>query len=207
MVVVMAGASNSLVGDGADAIFDGVVAVVNVLRARLPRSAITVIGMLPRKQRSMNTTVSEVNSRLLRLYSNSSVAFVDSLPAFSAADGSLLRTKFEDASMFYPSNEGYDALTDIITPYLERASGPDPPPPHPGKSHHVTKPPPTPAKNSTKHSKTTPTSARAPPAKPSKTTPKPVSKTKKVMAPPSAVKRSGDGKGEEEGMDTESLLP
>lgn len=120
--VVMIGTNNFL-GDGTNSpeqVLEGVRAVVQRLRERLPGTKILLLGIFPRGDRfnEMRGNLLQVNQALSRLNDGEQVFFADIGAAFVEDDGSISKEIMPDA--LHLSAEGYQRWADAIEPWLVR---------------------------------------------------------------------------------------
>jgi len=98
---------------------DGVRAVAQEFRRRLPSTRVIVLGILPVKNRTKWLKCRETN-RLLAgyAYPEDEVVFLDLQDRFLNADGSLKAELFTDGT--HLTSRGYEVLADAIQPVIER---------------------------------------------------------------------------------------
>lgn len=113
VVVVLIGTNNTgLEKDGTarnsvpEAI-EGITAVVETLRTKLPAAKILLLGLFPRSEPDspQRGQIREINAALARLEGGGVVHFLDLGPKFAAPDGSIAREIMPD--LVHPSEAGY----------------------------------------------------------------------------------------------------
>jgi lysophospholipase L1-like esterase len=123
VVVLMIGTNNTkqnnrLVNSPPE-IVEGVTAVVNEIRARLPKSKILLLGIFPRGKTledQQRAQVALVNTVIAKLDDGKMVRFLDIGPKFLEADGTISREIMPDA--LHPSAKGYQIWADAMNPTL-----------------------------------------------------------------------------------------
>lgn len=119
--VVMIGTNNFGHGTNSpEQVLEGVRAVVQRLRERLPGTKILLLGIFPRGDRfnEMRGNLLQVNQALSRLNDGEQVFFADIGAAFVEDDGSISKEIMPDA--LHLSAEGYQRWADAIEPWLVR---------------------------------------------------------------------------------------
>jgi len=104
---------------------DGVRAVAQAFRRKLPGTRVIVIGILPVKQRAKWAKVRETNRILAGYaYPKDEVVFLDLQDRFADAEGQLKPGLFVDGT--HLTTEGYRVMADALGPVIERllAAGP-----------------------------------------------------------------------------------
>lgn len=98
---------------------DGVRAVAQAFRKKLPTTRVIVLGILPVKQEVKWAKVQETN-RILASYTypKDEVVFLDLASRFTSADGTLKTELFTDGA--HLTTEGYKVMADAIQPVIER---------------------------------------------------------------------------------------
>jgi lysophospholipase L1-like esterase len=117
VVVLMIGTNNASSAT-ADEIAQGITAIVEELRHRLPRSRILLLGVFPRGQKPDATRekLQAVNARIARLDDGSHVKFLDIGKAFLNEDGTISREIMPD--YLHLSAKGYRIWADAMEPTL-----------------------------------------------------------------------------------------
>jgi lysophospholipase L1-like esterase len=124
VVVLMIGTnntkqSNRMVNSPPE-IVEGVTAVVNEIRARLPKTKILLLGIFPRGRTledQQRAEVALVNTVIARLDDGRMVKFLDIGPKFLEADGTISKEIMPDA--LHPSAKGYQIWADAMNPTLD----------------------------------------------------------------------------------------
>ncbi len=104
---------------------EGVRAIAQAFRKRLPTTRVIVLGILPVKQKEKWLKCQETNRILAGYrYPKDEVVFLDLQEHFTNADGSLKAGLFTDGT--HLTTEGYKVMADAIEPVIERliAAGP-----------------------------------------------------------------------------------
>jgi lysophospholipase L1-like esterase len=101
-------------------IIQGVTAIVNELRARLPESKILLFGIFPRGETNnpVREQVRAVNAQLAKLDDGKRVKFMDIGPKFLGPDGTLSRAIMPD--LLHPSEKGYRIWADAMESTLDQ---------------------------------------------------------------------------------------
>jgi lysophospholipase L1-like esterase len=117
VVVLMIGTNNASSGT-AEEIAQGVTAIVETLRHRLPRAKILLLGVFPRgeKPNSTREKLAAVNAQIARLDDGSHVRFLDIGKAFLSQDGSISRDIMPD--YLHLNRRGYRIWADAMEPML-----------------------------------------------------------------------------------------
>ena len=104
-------------------IVEGVSAIVNELRARLPESKILLFGIFPRGEKNdpVRDQVKAVNDQLAKLADGKTAKFMDIGSRFLEPDGTLPRSIMPD--LLHPNEKGYqiwsDAMEGTLAPLLK----------------------------------------------------------------------------------------
>lgn len=122
--VIMIGTNNS--GDGrstAEEMIDGVTAVVDKLRAKLPKMEILLLDIFPRGQRinAQRGKILQVNQVLSRLDARPHVTFLRIGHNFVSPDGAIAKDIMPDFLHLTP--KGYEIWAKSIEPTLARLMG------------------------------------------------------------------------------------
>ncbi len=117
VVVLMIGTNNASSAT-ADEIAQGVTAIVEELRHRLPRAKILLLGVFPRGQKPDATRekLQAVNAKIARLDDGSHVKFLDIGKAFLNEDGTISPEIMPD--YLHLSRKGYRIWADAMEPTL-----------------------------------------------------------------------------------------
>ena len=99
---------------------EGVRAVVNDLRARLPKSKILLLAIFPRGTLDdpQRAQVALINTLIAKLDDGKMVKFLDIGPKFLELDGTLPRSVMPD--LLHPNAKGYQIWADAMNPTLDR---------------------------------------------------------------------------------------
>jgi lysophospholipase L1-like esterase len=117
VVVLMIG-TNNLSSGTADEIAQGITAIVEELRHRLPKARILLLGIFPRGQKPDETRekLQAVNAKVARLDDGSHVKFLDIGKSFLNEDGTISREIMPD--FLHLSRKGYRIWADAMEPTL-----------------------------------------------------------------------------------------
>jgi len=117
VVVLMIGTNNASSGT-ADEIAQGITAIVEELRRRLPKARILLLGIFPRGQKPDATRekLQAVNAKIARLDDGSHVKFLDIGQSFLNEDGTISREIMPD--FLHLSRKGYRIWADAMEPTL-----------------------------------------------------------------------------------------
>lgn len=98
---------------------DGVRAIAQAFRKKLPNTRVIVIAILPVKQQAKWVKVQETNHILASYaYPRDEVVFLDLQDCFTKADGSLKSELYTDGT--HLTTEGYTVLADALEPEIDR---------------------------------------------------------------------------------------
>ena len=128
VVVLMTGTNNLKSGEIQMSPADtaaGVVAVVDLIRRRLPAAHVLVMGILPRQPQYdwIDAEIRRTNDLLSRLDRLERVEFMDIGGRFRNADGSLNEEMFA-GDQLHLSRKGYGAWADAVVPRIEQLLNP-----------------------------------------------------------------------------------
>jgi lysophospholipase L1-like esterase len=117
VTVLMIGTNNSG-ANTPDEIAQGVTAIVDELRKRLPNTKILLLGVFPRgeKPAAIRDRLKSVNEKIAKLSDRSHVQFLDIGAAFLNEDGTISRKIMPD--FLHLSREGYRKWADAMEPTL-----------------------------------------------------------------------------------------
>ena len=121
--VIMIGTNNSG-GFTGEQIAEGVKAIVDKLREKLPQTKILVLGIFPRgadekdARRQVNT---KANALIAKLADDKSVFYLDIGPKFLSPDGTLSKEIMPD--LLHLSRKGYEIWAESIDPTLAKLMG------------------------------------------------------------------------------------
>ncbi len=126
VVVLLIGVNNAPIEkDGqerntAPEIVEGVGAVVKELQARLPKTKILLLGVLPYKQKGepMRLKVEQINKGIAKLDRKKNVTYRNINQNFLAPDGTLSTEIMPD--LLHPNEAGYQIWADAIEPTLAK---------------------------------------------------------------------------------------
>lgn len=121
VIVLLIGINNFFHnGDQPDDVFQGVKAVVDLLRTEFPDSKILLNGILPHKEHAndpMREKIIETNQKILTLGDHSSVYYRDYGSLFLTEDGTLITALMPDT--LHPAEPGYRVWADAMLPQLQ----------------------------------------------------------------------------------------
>lgn len=101
---------------------DGVRAVAQAFRRKLPETRVIVLGILPVKDQTKWAKCHETNQILASYrYPKDEVVFIDLEDRFLTAQGSTKRELFTDGTHLTPA--GYTVMADALVPHIERLIG------------------------------------------------------------------------------------
>jgi lysophospholipase L1-like esterase len=117
VVVLMIGTNNASSAT-ADEIAQGITAIVQELRQRLPKAKVLLLGVFPRGQKPDATRekLQAVNTKIARLDDGSRVKFLDIGKAFLNEDGTISREIMPD--YLHLTRKGYRIWADVMEPTL-----------------------------------------------------------------------------------------
>ena len=117
VVVLMIGTNNAN-NATADEIAQGITAIVEELRKRLPRAKVLLLGIFPRgeKPNPLREKLAAVNAKIAGLDDGSHVKFLDIGQAFASPDGTISREIMPD--FLHLSRKGYRIWADAMEPTL-----------------------------------------------------------------------------------------
>jgi lysophospholipase L1-like esterase len=116
--------TNNIPHDTEDQVVEGVAAVVNRVRLKLPESKVLLLGVFPRginRDPSQVTTapdarVARLNARLARLEDGEAIEYLDIGPKFLDAAGRLVQVIQPD--FLHLSRKGYQIWAEAMEPTL-----------------------------------------------------------------------------------------
>jgi beta-glucosidase len=117
VAVLMIGTNNAS-SNSADEIAQGVTAIVNELRHRLPKTKILLLAVFPRGQKPTPTRarLNSVNEQIAKLDDGSNVRYLDIGKAFLNDDGTISKDIMPD--YLHLSQKGYRRWADAMEPLL-----------------------------------------------------------------------------------------
>ena len=120
VAVVMIGTNNSNKDDNTEAdILEGVTAIINQIRARLPDTKIILLGIFPRGKTfsTQRGKILQINQALAKLDDGKMIHYVDFGSQMIEADGSIAPGMMHDA--LHPGERGYEVWAEAIEPKLK----------------------------------------------------------------------------------------
>lgn len=122
VAVLMAG-TNNLGRDPAEAIVEGVRAIVSTVEEKAPGAQIILMGVLPRGDNpAYGAVIQQINSGLSKL-AGGRVRFIDPAPRFSGPDGAVRRELYEK-DLLHLALPGYQEWAEMLRPHLLELLGP-----------------------------------------------------------------------------------
>jgi lysophospholipase L1-like esterase len=120
VVVLEIGTNNLGHGETPEAAALGVAAVVNLLRRKLPKSKVLLLGIFPRADAGgrFRPEVKPTNVLLARLDGKDGVRYLDVGPALLERDGSISPDVMADS--LHPTVKGYRLWADAMDPLLRK---------------------------------------------------------------------------------------
>ena len=121
VVVLLIGTNNTGKENGSGEIrnttsevIEGVTAVVNTLRAKLPDSKILLLAIFPRGEKNdpQRAQIKEINAAIARLDDGKMVKFLDIGPKFLEPDGTFSKDIMPD--LLHPAEKGYQIWADAM---------------------------------------------------------------------------------------------
>ena len=98
---------------------DGIRAVAQAFRTKLPMTRVIVLGILPVKQKAKWSKCQETNRNLAGYhYPEDEVVFLDLQDRFTNPDGSLKADLYTDGT--HLTTKGYEVMADAIQPEIDR---------------------------------------------------------------------------------------
>jgi lysophospholipase L1-like esterase len=116
VAVVMIGTNN---GNNESEILEGVTAIINQIRSRLPETKIILLGIFPRGKTfsPQRGKLLQVNQALAKLADDKVIYYVDIGSQLIEADGSISTGMMRDA--LHPGERGYEIWAEAIEPKLK----------------------------------------------------------------------------------------
>jgi lysophospholipase L1-like esterase len=118
-VVMMIGTNNS--GSPVADIVAGIIADVNIIHEKLPKSHILLLAVFPRAPLANDprrAKLKEVNEEISKLDGKENVTYLDIGAKFLEPDGTLPKTIMPDA--LHPNEKGYEIWAEAIAPTLQK---------------------------------------------------------------------------------------
>src|SRR5688500_976232 len=101
----------------------GILAILNVVRARAPSATIIVTGLFPRGDRvELNPIIADINRRVAAFADGRSIRFLDISDRLADASGTPAADLMRDG--LHPTREGYQVWADALAPLLTTLLGP-----------------------------------------------------------------------------------
>lgn len=102
-------------------VIEGVTAIVNDLRKKLPQSKILLLAIFPRDKPGspFRDQIKEINAGLAKLDDGKKISYLDIGPKFLAPDGTLLPGVMLHDNL-HPTNKGYAIWAKAMQPTLEQ---------------------------------------------------------------------------------------
>jgi len=113
LAVIMIG-TNNYKDNTVPEIAEGITAIVNKLRTRLPEMKILLLGIFPRDEKpgATRTKLADINAIISKLDDGKMINYMDIGPKFLEADGTLPKSIMPDA--LHPNAKGYEIWADAI---------------------------------------------------------------------------------------------
>jgi lysophospholipase L1-like esterase len=124
LAVVMIGTNNAGSGNTSQQVVDGVKAVVDKLRKKLPETKVLVLAIFPRGKNANDRTrkVNEkANELIAKLADGQNVFYLDIGPKFLGSDGTLSPDIMPD--YLHPNAKGYEIWASAIEPTVAKLLG------------------------------------------------------------------------------------
>ncbi|HEX3799944.1 MAG TPA: platelet-activating factor acetylhydrolase IB subunit [Verrucomicrobiae bacterium] len=101
-------------------VVEGVKAIVEEMRAKLPETKILLLAIFPRAQPGdpFRTEINEINTGLARLDHPGTITYLDIGQKFLEPDGTLSRDIMSD--LLHPTEKGYKIWADAMNPTLDK---------------------------------------------------------------------------------------
>ena len=119
LVVLMIG-TNNLGSNSDEEIADGIKAIIQQLRQKLPSSQILLLGIFPRGEQADNpvrSRIKHINSIIAKFDDGKMIKYMDIGPKFLEPDGTLSKSAMPDS--LHPNAKGYQIWADAITPTVQ----------------------------------------------------------------------------------------
>jgi len=121
VAVILIGTNNfGLNGDNPDGVTKGVVAVVQAVRVKLPKTKVLLLAIFPRDPKPdspIRAKIKTVNEQLAKLDDQKTIRYLDIGPKLQNADGSLSKEIMPD--FLHLSLKGYQIWVDAMQPLLD----------------------------------------------------------------------------------------
>jgi beta-glucosidase len=125
LAVLMIGTNNAH-GNSSEQIAEGVKAIVEKLRAKLPKTKVLVLGIFPRgpnNQDHLRQVNAKANQIIAKLADNQNVFYLDIGPKFLEADGTLTKEVMPDLLHLTPKS--YQIWAEAIEPTVAKLMAAD----------------------------------------------------------------------------------
>lgn len=122
LAVLMIG-TNNYKDNSVEEIAEGVTAIVNKLRTKLPDMKILVLGIFPREEKpgETRTKLANINAIIAKLADGKMISYMDIGQKFLEADGTLPKSIMPDA--LHPNEKGYEIWADAIEGRIKELLG------------------------------------------------------------------------------------
>jgi beta-glucosidase len=122
LAVIMIGTNNAS-DNTAEEIAEGIKAIVNKLREKLPQTKILLLAVFPREEKpgDLRAKLTKVNGIISGLADGKMIHFVDIGPKFIEKDATLPKSIMPDA--LHPNTKGYEIWADAIEPKVAELMG------------------------------------------------------------------------------------
>jgi lysophospholipase L1-like esterase len=123
LAVLMIGTNNAG-SNTPDEIADGVKAIVDKLRTRVPECKVLILGVFPRKPtpaEPLRKATVAINERIAKFADDQHVFYLDIGPKFLSPDGTLSKEIMPD--YLHPNTRGYEIWAAAIEPTVVRLLG------------------------------------------------------------------------------------
>jgi len=124
LAVILIGTNNTGTGQNPKQVAAGITAIVEKVRAKLPKTKILLIGIFPRGPDANNPlrkTNAAVNAIIAKLADEKTVFYLDIGPNFLSADGTLSKDISYDS--LHLSAKGYEIWAESIEPTVKKLMG------------------------------------------------------------------------------------
>jgi hypothetical protein len=123
LIVVLAGGSNVAIGDCEKSVYNGIQAILQLIRKDLPNANVVLISMIP-SPRAKNNTYALVNDKLRAEYASgktkdSHITYIDVSSAFLTVDGKINKALYT-ADNIHPNSCGYEIIMKALQPHINK---------------------------------------------------------------------------------------
>jgi len=125
VVVLLIGTNNSQHGgDDPRSIANGIAAILDEIRSRMPEAAVLLVGIVPRGRDESDPfrRNNEAVNRMLAGMAGGRVRYLDASASLVAADGVILAERMSP-DLLHLSAKGYDAFAELLAPPLRELLG------------------------------------------------------------------------------------